>query len=86
MKVLYERVAGPASTSMPPPWPLDHQPRQAGADAGDGGRGAGGKGRNETGAPRGFGGVCRRTACRWTVAQMPVLSLELSTIRVPTDP
>ena len=21
MKVLYERVAGPASTSMPPPWP-----------------------------------------------------------------
>ena len=27
----------------------------------DGGRGAGGEGRNETGAPRGFGGVCRRT-------------------------
>jgi hypothetical protein len=83
MKVLYERVAGPASISMPPPWPLDHQPGPAGADAGGGGRGAGGEGRNETGVPRGFGGVCRRTVDNGAGAGVVAGTVG---IRVLTDP
>ena len=82
--VLYERVAGPASTSMPPPWPpLDHQPGPAGADAGDGGRGAGGEG--ETRQARHVASVAC-AAGRWTMALVPVLSVEPSAVRVLTGP
>jgi hypothetical protein len=83
MKVLYERVAGPASTSTPPPWPARSPTRAGRRRRWRRWPRRWRRGRNETGAPRGFGGVCRRTV---GMALVPALSLEPSAIRVPADP
>jgi hypothetical protein len=83
MMVLYERVAGPASTSAGtvarsianPDWQAQTLATVAEALAA----------RGETRQARHVASV----ACvvgRWTMALMPVLSLEPSAIRVPTGP
>ena len=61
MKVLYERVAGPTSTSMPPPWPARSPTRTGRRRLWRRWPRRWRRGRNETGAPRGIGGVRRRT-------------------------
>jgi len=82
--VLYERVAGPASTSMPPPWPArsptrDRQAQTLATVA-------------EALAARGETRQARQVASvacavgRWTMALVPVLSLEPSAVRVLTGP
>jgi hypothetical protein len=82
MKVLYERIAGPAPACRHR-GPLDHQPGPAGADAGDGGRALAARG--ETRQARHVASVACAVG-RWTMALMPVLSLEPSAVRVLTGP
>jgi hypothetical protein len=83
MKVLYERVGGPASTSMPPPWPARSPTgtRQAQTPATVAEALAA---RGETKQARHVASVACAVG-RWTMALMPVLSLEPSAISA-TDP
>jgi hypothetical protein len=84
MKVLYERAAGPASTSMPPTVArsITNPDRQAQTLATVAEALAA---RGETRQARHVASVACAVG-RWTMALMPVLSLEPSAIRVPTSP